>query len=213
MPDTIRVKSGDTLSAIAKRHGTTVAALVRENGIKDANRIKAGQTIVLPTMGQDNLTLSKPAQPGEPAAPAKAEKAEKPAAPEAKTHGLKEREIDLLVRAVAAEARGEDPKVWTAVAQTILNYSRKNRVPLPRLVRSTYLSSNFDHNRRFYTMPSSRIPNYQAMREAVLDAARGESPIGRRSHFHDNSIRTPRWGDRASAVRIGKMVFVHPRGT
>lgn len=42
------VRSGDTLSAIAARNGTTVAELVRENGIADANRIRVGQTLRLP---------------------------------------------------------------------------------------------------------------------------------------------------------------------
>jgi len=39
------VKSGDTLSGIAKKYGTTVAKLVKDNGIKNANLIYAGQKI------------------------------------------------------------------------------------------------------------------------------------------------------------------------
>ncbi|MEU8886749.1 N-acetylmuramoyl-L-alanine amidase [Streptomyces sp. NPDC048442] len=46
-PSTYTVRSGDTLGAIAKKHGTTVAALVRLNGIKDPDRIAVGQTIRL----------------------------------------------------------------------------------------------------------------------------------------------------------------------
>ena len=43
---TRRIKSGDTLSAIAKRNNTTVAALMRLNPkIKDKDKIKAGDTI------------------------------------------------------------------------------------------------------------------------------------------------------------------------
>ena len=45
---TYRVKSGDTLSGIAARFGTTVAVLQRLNNIKDASRIKIGQLIKLP---------------------------------------------------------------------------------------------------------------------------------------------------------------------
>lgn len=45
---TYKVKSGDTLSAIAKKHGTTVAVLVDLNKIKDAGKISVGQTIKLP---------------------------------------------------------------------------------------------------------------------------------------------------------------------
>lgn len=46
-PATHTVQSGDTLSAIAARYGTTVDALVRLNGIKDKNLIYAGQVIKL----------------------------------------------------------------------------------------------------------------------------------------------------------------------
>lgn len=42
---TYTVKKGDTLSQIAKRHKTTVQALVKANGIKNANFIRVGQKI------------------------------------------------------------------------------------------------------------------------------------------------------------------------
>lgn len=41
------VQKGDTLSAIAKRYGTTVSSLREANGIKDANKIYVGQEIVI----------------------------------------------------------------------------------------------------------------------------------------------------------------------
>jgi N-acetylmuramoyl-L-alanine amidase len=42
------VKTGDTLSAIAAKHKTTVAKLVELNGIKNPNKISFGQIIKLP---------------------------------------------------------------------------------------------------------------------------------------------------------------------
>ncbi|GIN89856.1 hypothetical protein J22TS1_09070 [Siminovitchia terrae] len=42
------VKKGDTLSAIAKKHKTTVNELVKINGIKNPNIIKVDQKIKLP---------------------------------------------------------------------------------------------------------------------------------------------------------------------
>ena len=45
---TYKVKSGDTLSAIATKHKTTVAVLTKLNGIKDASKISVGQVIKLP---------------------------------------------------------------------------------------------------------------------------------------------------------------------
>ena len=44
---TYTVKSGDTLTRIASRHGTTVAALVKLNAIKNANLINIGQVLKL----------------------------------------------------------------------------------------------------------------------------------------------------------------------
>lgn len=46
--NTYTVKSGDTLSGIAKKYNTTVAKLVELNGIKDPNLIFKGQVIKLP---------------------------------------------------------------------------------------------------------------------------------------------------------------------
>jgi len=44
---TYTVKSGDTLSAIAKKHGTTVKALAKANGIKNPDHIEIGQKLTV----------------------------------------------------------------------------------------------------------------------------------------------------------------------
>jgi LysM repeat protein len=43
-----KVVSGDTLTRIAASYKTTIAVLVKLNGIKDPNKIYVGQTIKLP---------------------------------------------------------------------------------------------------------------------------------------------------------------------
>lgn len=43
-----KVKPGDTLSQIAKKSGTTVRAIMKASGIKNANQIRAGQQITIP---------------------------------------------------------------------------------------------------------------------------------------------------------------------
>lgn len=43
-----RVRRGETLQVIARRYGTTVAALKQENGIRDARRIRENQVIRVP---------------------------------------------------------------------------------------------------------------------------------------------------------------------
>ena len=48
------VKKGDTLSAIAKKYGTSVSALVSLNKIKDANKISVGQVLTV-SKGSENL--------------------------------------------------------------------------------------------------------------------------------------------------------------
>src|SRR6218665_2606764 len=43
-----KVRSGDTLSGIAARNNTTVAALAQANGIKNPNKLAAGQKLQMP---------------------------------------------------------------------------------------------------------------------------------------------------------------------
>lgn len=52
------IQKGDTLSAIAARNGTTVAALARANGISNPNVIYAGQSLNIPKTNQP--TISQP---------------------------------------------------------------------------------------------------------------------------------------------------------
>lgn len=53
------VVKGDTLSAIANKHGTSVAELVRINGIKNANVINVGQVIYLYEVAASCAKLAK----------------------------------------------------------------------------------------------------------------------------------------------------------
>src|SRR5680860_1770200 len=48
---TVTVAPGDTLGAIAARHGTSVDALARANGIADPARIRAGARLTVPGGG------------------------------------------------------------------------------------------------------------------------------------------------------------------
>jgi membrane-bound lytic murein transglycosylase D len=45
---THRVRSGETLSTIARRYGTSVSAIVRANGLASANRLRVGQRLRIP---------------------------------------------------------------------------------------------------------------------------------------------------------------------
>ena len=52
-----RVKAGDTLSSISRRHATTVEALSLKNGLKDVDRISIGQVLLIPS---DETTPPRP---------------------------------------------------------------------------------------------------------------------------------------------------------
>lgn len=54
--ETYTVQKGDTLSAIAKKNGTTVEEIVSKNGIQDANKISIGQNLTI------NETTEEPAE-------------------------------------------------------------------------------------------------------------------------------------------------------
>ena len=207
------IKRGDTLEQIADRHGASVRELMDLNGLRNPNAIQAGATLRIPVrhttepVAPDAAPVPRPRpRPEGLQRPMGSDTVALSTAP-----GLSARDTEALIRAVAAEARGESPAVWAGVAQTIINYSRQNDQPIHRLVRTSYLSSNFDGNRRYYTMPLSRIPNLDGIRAAVNLAAQGGSPIGDRIHFHDDSIRTPWFGDRSTRFKIGPMVFFNPK--
>ena len=74
-PGQYRVKYGDTLSKIAKAHGTTVAELKRLNGFDDvrANNLIAGEIIKVPQPKPNTVNEVKggrrPPLPGEPLPP------------------------------------------------------------------------------------------------------------------------------------------------
>lgn len=53
-----KIKSGDTLSSIAKTYGTTVSALQQANGIQNPNLIYAGSTLKIPGSASSGKTVS-----------------------------------------------------------------------------------------------------------------------------------------------------------
>jgi N-acetylmuramoyl-L-alanine amidase len=66
-----RVASGETVSGIAARYGTTVAAIVSANGLDARAFIRAGQTLTVPTAGTaaPSAPTAAPAVPPAPSAP------------------------------------------------------------------------------------------------------------------------------------------------
>jgi soluble lytic murein transglycosylase-like protein len=57
---TYRVQRGDTLAAVARRHGTTVEALAAANGIRNPDHVRAGSTLRLPAPSNSSSTSLLP---------------------------------------------------------------------------------------------------------------------------------------------------------
>ena len=53
------VQAGDTLTKIAKAHGTSVSELAKQNGITDVNKIEIGQEL---SLGKTTVSAPKPQQ-------------------------------------------------------------------------------------------------------------------------------------------------------
>jgi murein DD-endopeptidase MepM/ murein hydrolase activator NlpD len=62
--ETIQVQEGDTLYAISKRHGVSLAALIDVNGLGHGATIKPGQHLVLPAGAAPVKALAEPSAPG-----------------------------------------------------------------------------------------------------------------------------------------------------
>lgn len=115
------VRSGDTLSALAKRHGTTVLAIKKENGLKNDD-LRAGAILRLPTTesGPDDqrATTPEPSRDGAdtPGAPRDAETP----APQSRLAPKDREAVETFVAGVAApggpvdEAMRKPVETWTA---------------------------------------------------------------------------------------------------
>ena len=83
LPTRYTVRKGDTLSGIARRHGTTVRALVAANGMPDANAtLHINQVLVIPQSGATQAPRKTTPAAAKPAP------APKQAAPTASTPGI-----------------------------------------------------------------------------------------------------------------------------
>lgn len=63
----IQVQAGDTLETIARRHGTSLALLMRLNQLADPDRLQVGQWLKLPSGRAE--AVARPPSPEAPAAP------------------------------------------------------------------------------------------------------------------------------------------------
>lgn len=57
------VQGGDTLSGLAEDFGTTVEEIMAANGLTNPNDLQAGQTLIIPSLISNTLTLGTPGLP------------------------------------------------------------------------------------------------------------------------------------------------------
>lgn len=69
-PTAYTVRSGDTLSVIARRHGVSLAALAQANNLTNPNALRIGQVLTIPTAAGSPAATTPAVSP--PAAPAAA---------------------------------------------------------------------------------------------------------------------------------------------
>lgn len=58
------VAAGETLSTIARRHGTTIRAIVDANGLRDPNLVRIGQRLTIPSSAGGTVALRCPVRGG-----------------------------------------------------------------------------------------------------------------------------------------------------
>ncbi len=106
--DTYTVRDGDTLSAIAKRSGTDVRTLAKDNALADPSRIRAGQVLRLPSAAP---AAAAPAPAAAPAATGYTVRTGDTVSAIARAHGT-------TVQAVVA-ANGLDARAFIRAGQTL----------------------------------------------------------------------------------------------
>lgn len=132
------VKSGDALSKIAKAFGVKQSAIMEANGIKDANKIRIGQKLVIPAADAASAPAKKEAEKEAPAAEA--------AAPEAATE-VEAPEADALPELAPeadAAAAGADNSFEYSVAEgeTLESIERVFTLERGSLARYNGLAAN-----------------------------------------------------------------------
>lgn len=225
---TYQVKAGDTLSAIAAKHRTTVGALVRANNLKDPHRIFPGQQLRL-----DGAAAKAPA-PAKPA-PAKAAtyrvKAGDTLSGIAARHHMSVGELTRInnISAHAIIVPGQQLKVTTGGSQTV------SPAPSQNLVPNTFLGYKYpDHvvaaaNENKALLNSLPVPSRDEMRQIVrqtanqmgvdpslaLAVAMQESGFNQRAVSPANAIGTmqviPSSGQWASDMVGRKLNLLDPR--
>ncbi|RXI95539.1 LysM peptidoglycan-binding domain-containing protein [Anaerobacillus alkaliphilus] len=181
---TYTVVSGDTLSHIAARNGTTADAIRRANNLT-SDFLRIGQVLIVPISGEVRTAPT----------------------PQVQTN-INQAELDLLAKIIFAEARGESLEGQIAVAAVILNRVKHNQ--FPNTVREVIYERSHGH---FQFTPAGNgeldranpsAVNYEAARRALA----GEDPTRGSLYFYNPSKTNDQWvRSRTVSTIIGNHVF------
>lgn len=222
-----RVQKGDSLFFIAKRYGVTVSALKSANGLS-GNLIYAGQRLTIPDgtntgtrykvsrgdtlylisqrfgvsvssiKSANNLT-GNTLYPGQVLSiPGSAAKTAVSV-----SRSFSRSDLDLLARAVYAEARGEVYQGQVAVAAVILNRVKNPIFPstIPGVIYEPLAFSSVDDGQ-------INLPANQTAYKAVQDALNGWDPTYGALYFWNPATAQSKWvWSRSITVKIGNHVF------
>ncbi|WP_413298898.1 cell wall hydrolase [Bacillus sp. 1P10SD] len=188
------VKSGDTMTQIAKDHHISLQELSRLNPqIKNIDLIYVGQTV------NTSKSVDAIESPEVVVAPDKKEQAQ----PEIIV-GYSEYEIDLLARLVRAEAESEPYQGKVAVACVVLN--RVDSSAFPNTIKEViYQKGQFQPVQNGEINKPADIDSIKAVKEALKEK---RNVAAGSLFFYNPAIATSRWLDsRATTLMIGHHVF------
>jgi len=188
------VKSGDTMTQIAKDHHISLQELSRLNPqIKNIDLIYVGQTVNTSKSVDATDSPEMVADPPE----------KEPAQPEIIV-GYSEYEIDLLARLVRAEAESEPYQGKVAVACVVLN--RVDSSAFPNTIKEViYQKGQFQPVRNGEINKPADVDSIKAVNEALKEK---RNVAAGSLFFYNPAIATSRWLDsRATTLEIGHHVF------
>ncbi|ADU30501.1 LysM peptidoglycan-binding domain-containing protein [Evansella cellulosilytica] len=180
---TYTVVAGDSLSTIAARNGTTVAAIRNANQLT-SDLIRVGQTLTIPGASTPHST---PTQVSE---------------------QVNQEDLLWLAKMIFAEARGESLQGQIAVGAVIMNRVKSNL--FPNTIQEVLFERSHGH---FQFSPagngtlSTANPNNTNM-EAARRALNGEDPTNGSLYFYNPSKTNDQWvRSRTVSTTIGNHVF------
>lgn len=181
---TYRVVSGDTLSHIAVRYGTSVDVIRQANQLT-TDFLRVGQVLTIPSSGEVRTAPPAPV-----------------------TSTINQEDLELLAKLIFTEARGESLQGQIAVAAVIMNRVKSNQ--FPNNIRDVIFERSHGH---FQFTPAGNGDIHRATPNATnLEAARralnGEDPTNGSLFFYNPAKTNDQWvRSRTVSTIIGNHVF------